>query len=116
MYLLKEKPEVEKEEPLVPVDQDDEETAGLNDGEEGKGGDTEAGKAPKAADDGEPKWDDIRPALFDRWLQLKLVLIVLFYLIWIVSLIVTIVLGQYAGKTGETSYIETFVELTPAQA
>ena len=119
MYLLKERPEVEKEEPLVPVDNDEEEKEGLNDkeGDEANAGaETEAALAPKGGDDGEPKWDDIRPALFDRWLQLKLVLIVLFYMIWIVALIVTLVLGQYSGKTGETSYIETFVELTPAQA
>ena len=118
MYLLKERPEVEKEEPLVPVDQDadDEETKGLNEGEEGKGADTEAGKAPQAADDDDPKWDDIRPALFDRWLQLKLVLIVLFYMIWIAALVASYYLSLYSGKTGETSYIETFVELTPDEA
>ena len=37
-------------------------------------------------------------------------------MIWIVALIVTVILGDYAGKTGETNYIETFVELTEDEA
>ena len=46
MYLLKERPEEEKEEPLVPAG-DDDEKEGLNEGEDGAGGEAETEAALK---------------------------------------------------------------------
>ena len=62
-------------------------------------------------------WDkETRPALMDSFVFFKLVFVVFIYLFWICSIVMTIVLTDYAGKTGEEPGIRTFVELDPDDA
>ena len=58
----------------------------------------------------------VRPALFDRCLQCKLVGIVLFWLFWLFTLGMTAILAVYSGNDEVKEGLEHFVELTPSQA
>lgn len=54
--------------------------------------------------------------MLDSWIYVKMVIVTFVFLFWIMVVFVTITLADYSGKTGESSDLETFVELTPDEA
>jgi hypothetical protein len=64
----------------------------------------------------EDEYEFVRPALFDRFLQCKLVAVILLWLFWMFTLGMTFVLAVYSGNDEVKEGIEAFVELTPKEA
>lgn len=60
----------------------------------------------------------MRPVLFDKWLQLKCVLILFIFIFWIATIVISYFLMDYAGTNADFADgdLYTFVELTPDEA
>ena len=71
-------------------------------------------------DDTEVKMNEYEhlPVLFDRWLQLKCILIFFIFVFWVTAIVVTYYLGDYAGTDADFDKgdLYTFVELTVPNA
>jgi len=110
MYLLND----ESRHPIRPTENKLDEVASLADPNDGN-----TSKRTELGEDGEDEETEefVRPALFDRFLQCKLVGLVLIYLFWMFALAMTAVLGIESGNDEDkTDFIKSFVELTPQQA
>ena len=59
-----------------------------------------------------------RPVLFDRFVQLKCILVLSTFLLWIFTIFVMYFLGETSGSDGDSDdgYWYTFVELTEKEA
>ena len=112
MYVLQVEEDVDEDE--------DEERQGMkgnqetdadNDGAESKREHAELKKEEK-------KEMESRPALFDKYLQLKCVCIVFIFILWIITICVTYFLADYSGSNAdfEKGDLYTFVELTEDEA
>ena len=63
----------------------------------------------------------VRPALFDKFLWCKLVLMILLMLFWILAIVATLVLGdlcgiEYSKEERRADAAKDFILLTPDQA
>lgn len=102
------------------MNEDDEEKAGLKGAQRTEADEEMAqtsGRGEENRDAGSKEKEyDTRPALFDKWLQLKCISILFIFIFWVVAIVITYFLGVYSGSNKETSDIESFVELTVDEA
>ena len=111
MYILQVEEDVDEDE--------DEERQGMKGNQETDAdNDGAESKREYAEEKKEEKEMESRPALFDKYLQLKCVCIVFIFILWIITICVTYFLADYSGSNEdfEKGDLYTFVELTEDEA